>query len=125
VGYNLKDLYNKVDAERRASMLDSDAQSAIAVMHGAALKDSQFYCKFSVDEEGRLANLFWRDSVSLVDYTTFGDVLIFDSTYKTNIYKRPLCVFVGTNNHRATILYGCAILWNEQIDTYTWLLETS
>ncbi|KAK9911237.1 hypothetical protein M0R45_035158 [Rubus argutus] len=105
-------------------MLDSDAQSAIAVMHGAALKDSQFYCKFSVDAEGRLANLFWRDSVSLVDYTTFGDVLIFDSTYKTNIYKRPLCMFVGTNNHRATILYGCAILWNEQIDTYTWLLET-
>ncbi|KAK9911827.1 hypothetical protein M0R45_035715 [Rubus argutus] len=72
-------------------------------MNAQAIEDPDFYCKFQVDEEGWLANLFWSDSDSLYDYTCFGDVLIFDATYKTNIYNRPLAVFVGTNNHLSTM----------------------
>ncbi|PRQ40065.1 putative MULE transposase domain, FHY3/FAR1 family [Rosa chinensis] len=82
-------------------------------MNLKALRDPHFYCIFSVDEEGRLANMFGRDGQSLIDYNAFGDVLIFDSTYKTKIYGRPLAVFVGCNNHRATVLFGCALLVDE------------
>ncbi|BBH08825.1 hypothetical protein Prudu_021131 [Prunus dulcis] len=68
-----------------------------------------------VDEENRLGNLFWRDSTSLLDYIAYGDVLIFDSTYKTNVYDKPLVLFVGSNNYRST---------DETFETYKWLLET-
>ncbi|CAL8162721.1 unnamed protein product [Prunus armeniaca] len=75
-------------------------------------------------EENILANLFWRDSQSLHNYRYFGDVLIFDSTYKINVYDKPLVVFVGVNNHHETTIFGCAFLVDETADTYRWVLIT-
>ncbi|XP_050378373.1 protein FAR1-RELATED SEQUENCE 5-like [Argentina anserina] len=77
-----------------------------------------------VDESGRLANMFWRDGQSYEDYCSYGDILIFDSTYKTNIYDKPLAVFVGTNNHRGTIIFECALLADETEETYNWVLTS-
>jgi zinc finger SWIM domain-containing protein 3 len=124
VGFTIKDLYNKLDAKRRLGLLKGDAHSAICIMNLKASNDPEFYCKFQVDVEGRLANIFWRDGCSLAEYNSFGDVLIFDSTYKTNLYGKPLVVFVGTNHHRATVLFGCALLVDETVDTYTWVLNS-
>lgn len=123
VGFTIKDLYNKLDLERRETILDGDAQAAVSWLNTKATKDPGFYCEFNVDSEGRLANMFWRDTISLLDYHRFGDVLVFDSTYKTNIYGMPLVVFVGSNNHRGTVLFGCALLVDETIESYTWILE--
>ena len=61
--------------------------------------------------------MFWRDGQSFYDFTNFGDVHIFDSNYKSNIYGKPLVVFVGSNDHKATILF-CALLVDETKDTY-------
>ncbi|XP_004292393.1 PREDICTED: protein FAR1-RELATED SEQUENCE 7-like [Fragaria vesca subsp. vesca] len=119
-----RELYNKVDVEHREALLNGDAQAAIAFMNARAAEDPDFFCKFCVDERGRLGNLFWRDSCSSLDYARFGDVLIFDCTFKTNIYQRPLAVFVGVNNHRGTVLFGSAILVDDTIDTYKWVLRT-
>ncbi|XP_062016390.1 protein FAR1-RELATED SEQUENCE 5-like [Rosa rugosa] len=93
-------------------------------MNLKASRDPHFYCYFCVDQEGLLANLFWRDSKCLVDYNNFGDILIMDSTCKTNIYGKPLVVFVGVNNHRATVPFGCALLVDETEETYKWVLST-
>ena len=40
-----------------------------------------FYYEFDVDEESQLANLFWVDSTSKLDYLCFRNVLTFDTTY--------------------------------------------
>ncbi|KAL6127468.1 hypothetical protein ACLB2K_070833 [Fragaria x ananassa] len=122
VRFTLKDLYNAMQGERTEILMDGDAQSAITWMNLKALQDPQFSCIFSKDEEGRLANMFWRDGQSLNDYNAFGDVLIFDSTYKSNIYGKPLVVFVGCNNYRATILFGCALLVDETEESYNWVI---
>ena len=50
-------------------------------------------------------------------------MLIFDSTYKTNVYNRPLVLFVGTNNHRGSIVFSASLLSDETVETYTWLLR--
>lgn len=113
-----------MDYAPQEAMLDSDAQAAFAFMNAKAQQDPKFYCKFNIDSEGRLANMFWRDSGSLYDYNYFSDVLKFDTTYKTNKYGRVLAVFVGSNNHHATILFGCSLLVDETVETYTWLLKT-
>ena len=65
-----------------------------------------FFFKYTVDEESRLANLFWTDSQSRLNYACFGDVVAFDTTYKTNVYKKPLVILVGVNHHRQTIVFG-------------------
>ncbi|KAL6130824.1 hypothetical protein ACLB2K_069203 [Fragaria x ananassa] len=92
-------------------------------MNALAAKDPHFFCRFTADSEDRMVDMFWRDGHSFVDYQCYGDVLIFDSTYKTNVYNRPLVLFVGTNNHRGSIVFGAALLSDETVETYTWLLR--
>eukprot|EP00261_Vitis_vinifera_P038416 XP_019079659.1 PREDICTED: protein FAR1-RELATED SEQUENCE 5-like [Vitis vinifera] len=94
VDFTQKDIYNHVDAMRRSEIKDSDTEAALAYLCGNAEMDSSFFYKFNIDEESRLANLFWVDSTARMDYACFGDVLAFDTTYRTNAYKKPLVVLV-------------------------------
>ncbi|XP_072054889.1 protein FAR1-RELATED SEQUENCE 5-like [Arachis hypogaea] len=57
------------------------------------------------------------------DYLLFGDVLAFDATYKRNKYMCPLVVFSGVNHHNQTIIFAVALIWDEEKDTYKWLLQ--
>ncbi|XP_034200967.1 protein FAR1-RELATED SEQUENCE 5-like [Prunus dulcis] len=124
VDFQIKDLYNKLDASRKEILLDGDTEATLSYLKGKGAMDPEFFCKFSVDEENRLGNLFWRDSTSLLDYIAYGDVLIFDSTYKTNMYDKPLVLFISSNNYRSTVMFGCAFLHYETFEMYKWLLET-
>ncbi|XP_034697356.1 protein FAR1-RELATED SEQUENCE 5-like [Vitis riparia] len=124
VGFTQKDIYNHVDAMRRSEIKDGDAEAALAYLCGKAEMDSSFFYKFNIDEESRLANLFWADSTARMDYACFGDVLAFDTTYRTNAYKKPLVVLVGVNHHHQTVVFGCALLIDESVGTYEWVLET-
>ncbi|RVW88940.1 Protein FAR1-related sequence 5 [Vitis vinifera] len=92
VGFTQKGIYNHVDAMRRSEIKDGDAEAALAYLCGKTEMDSLFFYKFNIDEESRLANLFWADSTARMDYACFGDVLAFDTTYRTNAYKKPLVV---------------------------------
>ncbi|XP_028053422.1 protein FAR1-RELATED SEQUENCE 5-like [Camellia sinensis] len=65
-----------------------------------------------------------QDLKSRADYAKFGDVLIFDSTYRTNAYKKPFAMLAGVTSHFRTTIFACVLLANETIDTYTWVLET-
>ncbi|RVW17997.1 Protein FAR1-related sequence 5 [Vitis vinifera] len=115
VGFTQKDIYNHVDAMRRSEIKDGDAEAALAYLCGKAEMDSSFFYKFNIDEESRLANLFWADSTARMDYACFGDVLAFDTTYRTNAYKKPLVVLVGVNHHHQTVVFGCALLIDERL----------
>ncbi|WJZ99619.1 hypothetical protein VitviT2T_018045 [Vitis vinifera] len=124
VGFTKKDLYNHVDADPRVHLRDGDTEGALAYLCGKSEMDPSFYYKYNVDEDNRLANLFWADSTSKLDYSCFGDMLAFDTTYQTNAYKKPLVILVGINHHHQTIVFGCALLVDESVSTYTWVLET-
>ncbi|KAL8538718.1 hypothetical protein ACS0TY_000652 [Phlomoides rotata] len=51
-----------------------------------------------MNEERRLLNVFWRDSMMQEDFRIYGDVMVFDTTYKTNKYDLICAPFVGVNN---------------------------
>ncbi|KAM0905327.1 hypothetical protein ACQ4PT_017496 [Festuca glaucescens] len=71
-----------------------------------------------------MTNIFWADARSVLDYDYFGDVICFDTTYKTNSYGRPFAVFVGVNHHKQTVVFGVALLYDETSATFEWLFET-
>ncbi|KAL6195590.1 hypothetical protein ACLB2K_031208 [Fragaria x ananassa] len=123
VGFIVKDLYNKIDQQRRTALFESDSEGALSYMNALVVKDPHFFCRFTADLEDRMVDMFWRDGNSFVDYQCYGDVLIFDSTYKTNVYNMSLVLFVGTNNHRCSIVFGAALLSDETVETYTWFLR--
>ena len=101
-----------------------DANTAIGIMRSRKEKDPDFFFEHTVDAEGKLKNMFWCDSQSRRDYLDFGDVIVFDSTYKMNRYGMPFIPFIGLNKHRCTTVFGCAVVSDETEDTYVWVLQT-
>nr|GEZ47290.1 protein FAR1-related sequence 11 [Tanacetum cinerariifolium] len=53
----------------------------------------------------------------------YGDVVVFDTTYKVNVYDMPCALFVGVNNHGKTVLFGSALFRNETLHTFRWLMK--
>ncbi|RYQ99415.1 hypothetical protein Ahy_B07g087357 isoform K [Arachis hypogaea] len=58
----------------------------------------------------------------MADYKLFGDVVAFDATYRSNKYKKPLVVFSGSNHNKQTAIFGFALLEDEEVRTYRWVL---
>jgi zinc finger SWIM domain-containing protein 3 len=85
-------------------------------------KDPDFFYEYQVDVEGQMKDLFWCDAQSRMDYQSFGDVVVFDSTYRINRYKMPFVSFVGLNHHRQITIFGCGIIGDERVESYIWLL---
>jgi len=46
-----------------------------------------FFNKFKLYKDDCLMCFFWRDSQMKCDYLLFGDLLVFDTTYRTNHYE--------------------------------------
>ncbi|KAF7127764.1 hypothetical protein RHSIM_Rhsim11G0186200 [Rhododendron simsii] len=124
VGFVRKDLHNSVQADRKVELKDGDAEGILGYLSAKALDDPLFFYKYDVDHENCLDKLFWADSRSRLDYAAFGDVLVFDTTYRTNAYKKPFVMLCGVSNHYMSIIFGCALLPNETTETYMCVLET-
>ncbi|KAI8562608.1 hypothetical protein RHMOL_Rhmol03G0048000 [Rhododendron molle] len=57
-------------------------------------------------------------------YQYFGNVVTFDTTYRTNKYDMPFAPFTGVNHHMQSIQFGCALLQYETEVTFIWLFQT-
>jgi hypothetical protein len=57
------------------------------------------------------------------DYMDFGDAMCFDTTHKTNIYEKPLAMFVGSNHHLQNTIFACALLGDETAETFEWVFQ--
>ncbi|KAF1878306.1 hypothetical protein Lal_00046973 [Lupinus albus] len=120
IGFSKKDMYNQIQRQRIIG--NGDAESALQYLKEQSKSDSAMYWRHSVDEEGKLQQLFWADGCSIFDYSIFGDVLAFDATYGRNKYKFPVVIFSGVNHHKQTTVFAAGIVSNETEETYVWLL---
>ncbi|KAH7560801.1 hypothetical protein JRO89_XS10G0109100 [Xanthoceras sorbifolium] len=109
-----KDLQNIIDAKRRTLFSDFDVDAIISYMTAKSELDTQFFYNYQLNEDGMSCN----------DYRIFGDVLYFDTTYKTNAYRRPLVIFVKVNHHNKPTVFGFELLVDETVETYSWILKT-
>ncbi|XP_027067458.1 protein FAR1-RELATED SEQUENCE 5-like [Coffea arabica] len=72
----------------------------------------------------RERSLKYGEAGMLIDYNFFGDIVTFDTTYKTNKEYRPLGVFVSFNQHRQIVIFGAALMYDETIDSFKWVFGT-
>ncbi|KAE8706276.1 hypothetical protein F3Y22_tig00110402pilonHSYRG00070 [Hibiscus syriacus] len=118
VGFTHKDLYNALQRGKAKEIVDGDVNALIAYFDYKKHDDPGFFMTYSVDESGALYNLIWSDSTSRSDYTCFGDVIAFDTTYKDNLYGRPIMPIVGVNHHHNTIVFATAIIADETSQSF-------
>ncbi|KAG2666810.1 hypothetical protein I3760_15G082400 [Carya illinoinensis] len=124
VGCIGKDVENFLGNKRRKLFEEGDAQRLYAYFLDRQCKEPGFVYSMQVDENGCMGSCFWANARSRAAYQYFGDVVTFDATYLTNIYKMPFVPFSRVNHHHQTIMFGCALLVNETAESYTWLLRT-
>ncbi|KAL6644524.1 hypothetical protein ACP70R_016132 [Stipagrostis hirtigluma subsp. patula] len=85
--------------------------------------DPDFVYAFQLDEASRVTSLMWSTGHSRRMYSHFGDVVTFDTTYKTNIYEMPFGMFVGVNNHFQSVIFAGVLLTNEETESFKWAFK--
>ncbi|XP_025625575.1 protein FAR1-RELATED SEQUENCE 5-like [Arachis hypogaea] len=120
--FTKRDLYNYVHSQRIAQIINGDAAAAISYLEGKANTDMMTVARYTKTAENQLGSLFWADGQMMADYQLFGNVLAFDATYRSNKYKKPLVVFSGSNHHKQIAIFGFALLEDEEVRTYKWVL---
>ncbi|KAG2671222.1 hypothetical protein I3760_14G123600 [Carya illinoinensis] len=118
--------YMKSQHDKGRSLVLEPGDAQILLEHFMHMQEQnpKFFYAVDLNEEHRLRNVFWVDAKGMEDYTTFGDVVSFDTTYFTNKYKIPLVLFIGVNHHIQPTLLGCALIADETAYTFVWLLQT-
>ena len=69
---------------RMKAIEGGDAQVVIDKFIEESEKDPDFYYRVRLNDQGQLIAFFWSDSMMREDYQIYGDVVIFDTTYRTN-----------------------------------------
>ncbi|XP_021761452.1 protein FAR1-RELATED SEQUENCE 5-like [Chenopodium quinoa] len=124
IGHSVVDHLNFCSRLRMEQIEAGDAQTLVNILSQEQSEDPNFFFRVKFDKEGRICNIFWRDSMMLEDYRIYGDVLVFDTTYRTNRYNLICAPFVGINNHWHNCMFACAFIGDETTDSFVWLLQT-
>jgi hypothetical protein len=100
--------------------LEDDMRKTLETFRDKISRDSRFVFTAELDEDNRLSSLMWTSGRSRSLYKHFGDVITFDTTYKTNIYKMPFGMFVRVNNHFQSVIFAGVLLSNERVVNFKW-----
>ncbi|XP_042481306.1 protein FAR1-RELATED SEQUENCE 5-like isoform X2 [Macadamia integrifolia] len=115
---------NYLHSKRMMQIRVGDTGSVLQYLQQMQLEDPAFFYAIQVDEDDLMTNIFWADSRMVLDYTHFGDVVCLDTTYRNTKDCRPFSLFLGVNHHKKIVIFGVALLYDESIDTFSWLFDT-
>ena len=117
-----KDIRNFIQSQSGIGK-EFDASNVLELCKCLKDADNAFEYEFSIDENNKLEHIIWAFGDSIRAYEAFGDVIFFDTTYRINRYDMPLGILVGVDNHGNSIFFGCVLLQNEKISSFTWAIK--
>ncbi|WVZ75685.1 hypothetical protein U9M48_023720, partial [Paspalum notatum var. saurae] len=117
-----QDVKNPKAASRQENNAN-DVSKLLTFFTSCKKENPQFFSDFQLDSEGKITSIFWSHASQQGDYIDFGDAVIFDTTHKTNLYDKPLCMFVGANYHLQCAIFGFALLRDETVETFEWVFN--
>lgn len=123
VGFTEVDCRNYMRNNRQRSS-EGDTQLLLDYLRQMHADNPSFFYAVQGDNEQYTGNVFWSDPKARMNYTSFGDTVTFDTTYRSNRYRLPFAPFTGINHHGQPVLFGCAFLLNESEASFVWLFRT-
>ncbi|XP_072054882.1 protein FAR1-RELATED SEQUENCE 5-like [Arachis hypogaea] len=118
-----KNVRNYITREVRNVSEQDDAKEFGKYLLRMKEKNQNFLFELNLEGDHSIKNAFWADARSKAACKYFGDVVSFDTTYNTNRYNLVFSSFVGVNHHGQLTLLGCALVKNEDIQSFKWLFE--
>lgn len=118
------DYNNHLHSRRRREMKEGEEIILLDCLQKRQLEDPSFFYEVQHDIDDYITNIFWADKQMIVDYGQFGDVVCFDTTFRTNKDCQPLVPFVGVNHHKQVVIFGAALLYDDTIGSFEVLFQT-
>ncbi|XP_017250811.2 protein FAR1-RELATED SEQUENCE 5-like [Daucus carota subsp. sativus] len=85
IGFGSQDVRNVLRDIQHYVFDSTDASEGLALLRELkGNSQGEFFYKVDVDEENHVRAMLWVDPRSLNAYQNFGDIVVFDSTYRTN-----------------------------------------
>jgi len=112
-------------------------QKVRKTIRGNQTKDAQRFLDLALDlknldpnmlikvdhKDNKFQNFIFSSSNMKLLYKKFNDIILIDSTYKTNKYKLPLLVFAGINEQAQTFVFGFGFVQSEIAKNVSWVFE--
>ncbi|PSS04656.1 Protein FAR1-RELATED SEQUENCE 10 [Actinidia chinensis var. chinensis] len=120
---NRKKVVQENDAlltEKRENDTTELLESCRALKEG----DQYFVYDVTVDENDKVENIAWSYGDSVHMYDMFGDVVYFDTTYRSITYGMLFGAWLGIDNHGKIVFLGCVLLQDETPRSFAWALQT-
>ena len=118
------DMYFDRHAYRVRENQANDISKLLAFFGECKVENPQFFCDYLLDKEGKIMSILWSHASQQGNYADFGDVFTFDTMHRTNMYDKPLAMFMGGSNHLKNIVFAFALLGDETTETFEWVFST-
>ena len=102
---------------------DHDIKKTLELFRHMRSEDPGFQFSVDLDEKDQIKTLMWALGRSRGNYSCFGDVVTFDTTYCTNLYKKPFGLFVGVNNHFQSTIFAGVLIRDETAESFEWVFR--
>ncbi|KAM7498451.1 hypothetical protein LguiA_022865 [Lonicera macranthoides] len=102
---------------------ENDMLELLDACKATVQKDEGFGYNFTTDENGKVENIAWAYGDSIRAFSVFGDVVTFDTTYRSITYNMLLGVWFGMDNHGKAVFLGCVLLQDETPRSFSWALQ--
>ncbi|KAF8408571.1 hypothetical protein HHK36_004634 [Tetracentron sinense] len=117
-----KDVRNLLQSFRKVDQED-DSIDLLKMCKSIKDKDPNFRYEFTIDVNNRLENIAWSYASSVQSYDIFGDAVVFDTTHRLTAFDMPLGIWVGMNNYGMPCFFGCVLLREENLRSFSWALK--
>lgn len=117
-----KDVRNLLQSFRK---LDPEEESIdlLRMCRNIKERDPNFKFEYTLDSNNRLENIAWSYASSVQSYEIFGDAVVFDTTHRLTAIDMPLGIWVGMNNYGMPCFFGCVLLREENLRSFSWALK--
>lgn len=117
-----KDVRNLIQSFRKVDQ-DEESIDLLRMCRNIKEKDPNFKYEFTIDANNRLENIAWSYASSVQSYEVFGDAVVFDTTHRLTAFDMPLGIWVGMNNYGMPCFFGCVLLREENVRSFSWALK--
>ena len=100
-----------------------DAHMLIDSFERQNQRNPAFIYHYKIDDNNCFPHVFWADATCRMNYGYFRDVVVFDTTYKTNKYNMIFAPFTGVNHHYQSVYFGFTFLHDETTESLCWLFK--
>ncbi|KAL4298242.1 hypothetical protein GQ457_12G026880 [Hibiscus cannabinus] len=117
-----KDVRNLLQSIRKSDQED-ESIDLLRMCRNNKEKDPNFKFEYTLDSNNRLDNIAWSYASSVQSYDSYGDAVVFDTTHGLTAFDMPPGVWVGVNNYGMPCFFGCVLLREENLRSFSWALK--